>query len=498
MKILSAAQIREADAYTILHEPVSSIDLMERAALACAGRVAGLTPFTSRYFIFCGKGNNGGDGLAIARLLLEMKREVVVFVIEHSSSASAGFSTNLKRLEDLKAGIHFIKAASDIHIEKKENSFIIDALLGTGLNKPVEGILAECITLINNCGLPAISVDIPSGLPCDEKPTGSAIVRAAKTLTFQRPKLSFLLSDSAPFVNDFEILDIGLDEKFIEGQASNFHFFHPKDASALLMPRSKFSHKGTYGHALLLAGSAGKTGAAILAAKACLRSGAGLLTVHLPSACVNSMQTALPEAMVHADEETDVISSLPKDQTFSALGMGPGVGTAKETAQALKLLIQNAAAPLVLDADALNILADNKTWLAFLPPMTILTPHPKEFDRLCGTHTSGFDRLETARSFAQKNNIIVVLKGAHTAVVLPDKKVFFNSSGNPALAKGGSGDVLTGMILGLLAQGYAPEKAALLAVFVHGHAADLYVTHKSPQAMLAGDLVELLPQAFLL
>jgi len=499
MKILSAPQIREADAFTIKNEPVSSIDLMERAARACALRIGELTGPGSNYLIFCGKGNNGGDGLAIARLLSEMKRKVEVFLVNHTSEETADHKINLQRLKDHPdVKVHLIDSASEVKIESVNETFIVDALVGTGINKPMEGILAETIEKINGSGLRVISIDIPSGLFCDEKPGHKHIIKAKRTLTFQRPKLSFMFADLAAYVGDFEILDIGLDEKFIEAQASEYHFIHPKDIAALLVARSKFSHKGSYGHALLLAGSLGKTGALIMAARACLRSGAGLLTAHLPSSSLAIMQTALPEAMVSRDEDPDIITSIPKQGNFSAIGMGPGIGTSKETAQALKLLIQNAPAPMVLDADALNILSENKTWIPFLPSLTILTPHPKEFDRLCGAHTSGFDRLQTCRDLAHKHSLIIVLKGAFTAIVMPDKKVFFNSSGNPALAKGGSGDVLTGMILGLLAQEYTPENAALIAVFVHGHAADLYVEKNSPQSMLAGDLVELLPKAFLL
>jgi len=496
MKILSAAQIREADTFTIENEPIPSIHLMERAAKACAKRVTEITGHNANYLVFCGKGNNGGDGLAIARLLADMKRKAEVFVVEHADTASPDHSENLTRLEKQgQVKIHFIKNKPEIKFEG--NTFIIDALLGTGLNKALEGILADCIESINNSGLPVMAIDIPSGLFADQKTGHKQIIRAKRTFTFQRPKLSFLLSDPAPYVGEFEVLDIGLDEQFIESQQSDHHFLLAQDVRPMLAPRKKFDHKGNFGHALLLAGSKGKTGAAVLAARACLRSGAGLLTAHLPASSLSIMQTALPEAMVSADVEGDFISSLPKGN-FSAIGMGPGVGTEKETAQALKLLIQNAPAPMVLDADAINILSENKTWIAFLPPFTILTPHPREFDRLCGAHTSGFDRLQTARVFAQKNNIIVVLKGAHTAVCLPDKKVFFNSTGNPALAKGGTGDVLTGIVLGLLAQGYSPDKAALVAVFAHGRAADLFIEKNSVQTMLAGDLIELLPRAFLL
>lgn len=497
MKILSAAQIREADAFTIRNEPVTSIGLMERAARACALRVAGITPPQSTYLVFCGKGNNGGDGLAIARLLAGMGRQVAVFVVEHSDKASDDFTINLKRAQEIKSlSIAFIRDKKDLAIAKQENAVILDALLGTGINKPVEGLLADVIDHINLSALAVIAIDVPSGLFCDEKPTHKSIVHAATTLTFQRPKLTFLFQDFARYTGNFEVLDIGLNEAFMESLPCDYHVLHEADIRQLIEPRARFSHKGSYGHALLLAGSRGKTGAAVIAARACLRSGCGLLTAQLPADCVSIMQTAVPEAMVNADEDKAVISSFPKNTDFAAIGMGPGAGTSAATAQALKQLIQNAQVPMVLDADALNILSENKTWLSFLPALTVLTPHPKEFDRLAGAHSSDFDRLQSCREFAQKHGLIVVLKGTFTAIVRPDRKTFFNVTGNPALAKGGSGDALTGMILGLLAQGYPPEQAAMIAVYVHGHAADLYVKNNSEQAMLATDLVDLLPRAF--
>lgn len=498
MKIPSAAQIREADAFTIKNEPVSSIDLMERAAEACANKIAGLTGRSTTYYIFCGKGNNGGDGLAIARLLAGMGRVVEVFIIEHTQKQSEDFSVNLSRLQ--KIGSVKITTASKKDqlslLPAQKNIVVIDALLGTGVNKPTEGLLAEVIDLINSLNSHVISIDVPSGLYCDEKTAHGSIIKATKTLTFQRPKLSFLFAENYKYTGTFEILDIGLDENFIEQQSSsNFYITH-NDIRLLIEHRSQISHKGNFGHALLLAGSKGKIGAAVLASRACLRSGAGLLTTRIPKCGYSVLQTALPEAMVSEDDEENFISGCPDTEKYAAIAAGPGLGDEKETQQMLKVLIQQASAPLVLDADAINILSENKTWISFLQQNTILTPHPKEFDRLAGKHSSGFERLESCKSFAQKHGLIIVLKGAHTAVVFPDKKVFFNSSGNAALAKGGSGDVLTGMILGLLSRGYTSEHACLIAVYIHGYAADLYVKKFSDESMLASDLIELLPVAF--
>jgi NAD(P)H-hydrate epimerase len=498
MKILSAEQIREADAYTIEHEPITSIDLMERAARACAGRIAALYGRHTGFHIFCGCGNNGGDGLAIARMLSAMKRKVTVFLIRHSENTTRDYATNLKRLEtQALSEIHTIRNAQELK-GKIKAGVIVDALLGTGLNKPVEGLLAEVIDFINSSGLQSIAIDIPSGLYCDKKPDHKHIVKASHTLTFQRPKLTFLFADFYPYVGDFEVLDIGLNEKFIESQASDFYYTIAADIAPFQQKRKPFSHKGNFGHAFLLAGSKGMMGAAVMSAKACLRSGAGLLTAHIPGCGYEIMQSVLPEAMVSTDDNDSLISHCPHLDKYNAIAAGPGLGTDKKTEQALKVLIQQATGPLVLDADALNILAQNKTWLSFVPPDTILTPHPKEFDRLAGTHTSDFERLESCREFAAKNRVIVILKGAYTAVVTPGKKIYFNSSGNPALAKGGSGDVLTGILLGLLARGYELETACRTAVFMHGRAADLFVKNNSEESMLAGDLVEMLPKVFLL
>ena len=494
MKIISAEQTRETDKYTIQQEGITSLDLMERAALACVKSITRLsTPFIT-FAVFCGKGNNGGDGLAIARLLAAMHRKVNVYVIHHSDKESPDFATNLKRLEEQKlVTIYKIHKINEL-MALNNHPIVIDAMLGTGIYKPAEGLLAEVIGFINHLGLPVISIDMPSGLFCDEKNTTKDIIHAHRTLTFQRPKFSFLFADTYPYVGIFEILNIGLDEDFIESQDCNHYFITPEAIHALLKPREKYANKGTYGHALLLAGSKGKMGAAILSAKACLRSGVGLLSVCTPAHGYVPMQTALPEAMVITDAHDDYITACPDLAVYAAIGMGPGIGQEKETAQALKVLIQQSAAPLVLDADALNILSENKTWISFLPPHTILTPHPKEFDRLTFTHTSAFDRLQTCKEFALKHQLIVVLKGAHTSIVLPNRQVFFNSSGNAALAKGGSGDVLTGMILAYLAKGYSQEEAALIAVYLHGAAADGYVKTNNPESMLASDLVDMLKE----
>ncbi len=496
MKILSAQQIRQADQHTISHEPIRSIDLMERAAAVCAARIQQYSPAGTPIIIICGKGNNGGDGLAIARLLSATGYQVQVCILDYTPHESEDFTANLERLTDqAAAAIWRIATASDIVLPA--GSIVIDAILGTGINKPAEGLIADTIRRINDSGLRIISIDVPSGLRTDE-PTSAkdAVVRAWRTLTFQQPKLAFMFPESGEYTGEFDVLDIRIDTSFIPESTCTYFYVSASTLQPLLKTRSKFSHKGTYGHALLIAGAYGKMGAAVLAASACLRSGAGLLTAHIPACGYQIIQTSLPEAMVSIDAGQDQVTTAPAMDLYNAVGIGPGIGTADATARLLKQVIQSVSGSLVIDADALNILARQRTWLEFLPPLTILTPHPKEFDRLTQKHDSSWQRLDTAQQLAKKNNLVIVLKGAHTATVLPDGSVWFNSTGNPALAKGGSGDILTGIVTGLLARGYAPAVAACLGVYLHGLAADMAVRSIHAESLLASDVIAHISAAF--
>lgn len=502
MKILSSDEIRKADAYTIAHEPVRSIDLMERAAKACVGWITATPALkgVKRVSIFCGLGNNGGDGLAIARLLAAKKFKVEVFIIRHSDKCSEDFLVNEKRLKKIKSvKIHNITSAVfPSAIFHAPSSIVVDALFGSGLNKPVDGLAAEAIRLINSSGCPVVSIDIPSGLYADKHSVSkdAAIVRAQHTLSFQCPKLAFMFPENGPFVGEVSVLDIGLDEGFIAALSSRNYFVSEIEARFLYRKRSKFSHKGTYGHALIAAGSYGKMGACVLASRACLTAGAGLVTVHIPKCGYDILQTSNPEVMVETDSEEKLIADNIKIEKYNAIGMGPGIGTEKETQNALKVLIQNAKIPLVLDADALNILGENKTWTAFLPPNSVLTPHPGEFKRLVGDPANDFDRLQIQKEFSIKHGVYIVLKGAHTSITCPDGEVYFNSTGNPGMATAGSGDVLTGIITGLLSQGYAPKQASVLGVYLHGLAGDIAAQHLSEEGLLARNLIEFLPEAF--
>lgn len=493
MKILSVEKIREADAYTIENEPISSIDLMERAASTiyewfmkrCKSKEVSVK-------IFCGVGNNGGDGLALARMLFFTDIIPQVFMVRLSDKMSRDCEINFNRLkEETEVPIYDI-FSDDEFPQISDNEIIIDAVFGSGLNRKVEGFAAELIRHLNNNKAVRIAIDIPSGLSADTIYTSyqhDAIFKADYTLSFQFPKLSFMFPENDVFVGRWEVLDIGLHKDYIEA-AETMNFYTTEDvAMPILRKRSKFSHKGTYGHALLVAGSEGKTGAALLSAEACLRTGVGLLTAHLPKSAVLPMQIYLPEAMIDIDKSDAHCSEINDILSYTAIGAGPGLGKDAETVIALKKIIQEATVPLVLDADALNIIADNPTWLSFLPDKTILTPHPKEFERLFGKTCNSYERLEIQRKMSAVHNIIIVLKGAHTAITFPNGSCFFNSTGNPGMATAGSGDVLTGMILSLLAQRYTPEEAALLAVYLHGKAGDKAAKEKGEMSMIARDII---------
>ena len=495
MKILTAQQIREADNYTIVHEPISSIDLMERAAQKCVEWLMKRFDSTTHFTIFCGVGNNGGDGLAIARMLSQNNYKVQVFIVEFSKNYSADFVVNLERLKKLNVKIELLNETNNEFAISTE-TIVVDAIFGLGLNKPVAGFVVEIIHQINQNTV--VAIDIPSGMFSENNEGNDLknVVKATHTLTFQQPKLAMMFPQYAEAFGEIELIDIGLSADFILRQETTYYFTTKQDVKELVLPRQKFSHKGTYGHALLISGSKGKMGAAVLSSRACLRSGVGLITVHVPTVGLATLQTAVPEAMCSTDEENSYFTAIKNTEKYNAIGVGPGIGLEKQTQNGLKLLIQNTELPMVIDADALNILAVNKTWIAFLPNNSILTPHPKEFERLVGKWNSDEERLQLQRDFAVKHQLIIVLKGAHTSVALPSGKVHFNSSGNAGMATAGSGDVLTGIITSLLAQGYEPKYAAILGVYLQGIAGDLAKEDIGEISLIASDIVEQLPKAY--
>ena len=494
MKILSATQIRKADAYTIENEPIASIDLMERAAKAFVEWFDNQFSKSKPIFIYCGTGNNGGDGLAIARLLLKKEYQVSTFIVKLSKSFSPDFTTNLNRLEKLLP-VDYVEKPSDIQISA-ETPIVFDALFGSGLSRPVTGKWGEIIKAINSIEGTKIAIDIASGLSCDNPFNEGEIVEVDHTVSFQLPKLAFFARDNFSYVGNWHVVDIGLDENFIEKQpASNFSI-DLNLAKSIYKPRQKFAHKGTYGRSLLVTGSLGKMGASILASRACLHSGTGLLTIYAPHCGYEILQTSVPEAMVLIDNGLDYIRSIPETDNFSAIGVGPGIDTHKETAKAIQKLFENWAGPTVIDADAINILAENRHLLNIIPVNSIITPHPKEFERLIGSMSSSFKNWNYQLEFSRKYQVFIVLKGAHTSISTPNGDIYFNTTGNPGMATGGSGDVLTGLITGLLAQGYSPQDASIMGVFLHGLSGDLMAKERTQEGLIAGDLVEGLPQAF--
>ncbi len=497
MKILNASQIREIDAYTIKNEPVASIDLMERAAKKCFEWIRRHMKKYQTVKIFCGMGNNGGDGLVIARMLAGTGRKTIVYKVLHSDRPSADFAINEKRLTGVK-NLHLETLSDQDEMpDISTDDLVIDAMLGSGLTRPLEGLLASVVQHINASHATVVAIDFPTGLFCTDNRSNDPhrIIRADYTLSFQVPKLAFMFPSNEKFLGHWYLIDIGLHPEAIQKTETKNHLILASDVSSLYRPRKKFAHKGHFGHAYLMAGSYGKAGAAVLTAKAAIRTGAGLLTAQIPNAAYSVFQTAVPEAMCIPDENPHFVSSAESINGYNAVGVGPGLGTHEQTSRALKLLIQNTNVPMVLDADALNILSENLTWCGFLPKASIFTPHPGEFDRLAGKTTDDHDRLEKAIELAHRFQVYVVLKGAHTVVVCPDGRCFFNSTGNPGMATGGSGDVLTGMILGWLAQNYTPLHSCILAVYLHGRAGDLAANGKGHEGMTAGDIIEMIPKA---
>lgn len=485
MNILSAAQIRHLDAFTIQHEPITSAALMERAAGMFFNKLLNWLPENAEVTVFCGSGNNGGDGCVIARLLMKHLIPVrTVFVPFGTLSTDCQL-----QYEQIKQHIHLFSEYTDW--EWNEQSVIVDALLGIGSNREPEGVLAEAIRCINTANVPVISVDMPSGLPVDELPSHDCVVGAHFTWTFHAPKLTFFLPETAEYVGEWDVLDIGLSREETVRLHAVYQHLTPEIVDELLPVRKRFSHKGTYGHGLLVVGSDGKMGAAVLSSKAALRSGIGLLSVYTISTGRTILPVAVPEAMGIFDESSELITGnqLPELAAYSALGVGPGLGVHDGVGTVIRAII-TAGKPVVFDADALNYLSRNSELLDKLPENSVLTPHPKEFERLAVKSANSLQRLQLLKALASATKSVVVLKDAITTIALPDGTCWFNTTGNPGMATGGSGDVLTGILLGLLAQGFLPEDAAKIAVFYHGLAGDSAANKRGQRALLAGDLID--------
>jgi ADP-dependent NAD(P)H-hydrate dehydratase / NAD(P)H-hydrate epimerase len=500
MKILNVSQIRELDQYTIQNEPIAPINLMERASEAFADWFVARFPATRTVKIFCGLGNNGGDGMAVARMLHNLDYPVEVYVVRYAPRESDDCAHNHRRLK-LLTNPTYIEKPQDIPAIR-HNEIVIDAILGSGLSRPTEGIVRSVIEGINRAPATVISVDIASGLFADRaNQPEDAIVEPDHTVTFQLPKLALVLPKNGKFVGQWHVLDIRLSRRFIDQARTPYYYTNPEEARLLLRPRETHSHKGTFGHALLMVGSYGKMGAGVLASRACLRSGVGLLTVQVPRCGYDILQTAVPEAMCLPDQHEHRLtgqSDLPalSLNDYAAVGVGPGIGQSPESESMLRNLLQTVRKPAVFDADALNILAQNRDLLGLLPERSILTPHPKEFERLTQRWENDYDKLEILQDFARRYDVVVVLKGAHTAIATPEGEIHFNSTGNPGLSTGGTGDVLTGVITALLAQGYDPVEASVLGVYGHGLAGDRAAAERGMVGLTASDVIENLRWTF--
>ncbi len=503
MKLLTAAQTHALDQATIQEQGITSVELMDRAAQQLLLWLYGeyLPEKPADILVLCGPGNNGGDGLALARLLHEAGFPARVATLP-AERYSADYQQQRQRLP---AAVPVLELTADALPPLLPDAIVVDALFGTGLSRPLSGLAAAVVRHLNESRARVLAVDLPSGLLADapQPDPAAPVVRARHTVSFGLPKLAFLLPQNAEFVGQWEVVDIGLSREFIEKTASPWHLTRmpgvggfDRELSATrpdvtLPRRGKFAYKNTFGHALLLAGSRGKVGAAVLSSGGCLRGGVGLLTVRVPGGGYDIIQTTRPEAMCLPDPEADFISELPELKDYQAIGIGPGLGQHEASRAVLEKLLREAKVPLVLDADALNLLGAHRELLDLLPENTVLTPHIGEFARLTEKVKDDYHRLALLRKFVQKHKCVVILKGAYTAVAAPDGQVYFNTTGNPGMGTGGSGDVLTGLVLALRAHAQLDAlTAARLAVLAHGHAGDLAVQATGQAGMIAGDLVD--------
>lgn len=501
MKLPNAYQMKELDALTIQHHDIKSIDLMETAAKKVAEFIKWHYPNSAMpIVVFSGPGNNGGDGLALARLLNNSGyTHLQVFLFNTNNSLSDDCKTNAQRLTEECPAVTFTEIQQQFEApELSPDTLIVDALFGTGLNKPLGGGYAALVKFINASQTQVISIDMPSGLMCEDNTynSPSAIVRATYTLALGLPKLALILPDNQLYVGQAFVLDINLCYDKLTSMNIPYQITTSHEIAQLLRTRPTFGHKGTFGNTLLIAGSYGMAGAAVLAAKACLRSGVGKVTIHTPKQNNNILQTALPEAILHHDEDEYIFTSPVQTDSFDALAIGPGIGTDKRTALAFIEQASHADAPLVIDADGINILGSHKGWISQIPPNTLFTPHPREMQRFGICNTDSYSLLLEAINMAKQHKFYICLKGHYTAICTPQGQVYFNPTGNSGMATAGSGDVLTGILLALLGQHYSPKDACLLGTYLHGLAGDLAAQQLGQHSITATDIIHYLPQAF--
>ncbi|OYP68270.1 NAD(P)H-hydrate dehydratase [Prevotella sp. P2-180] len=499
MKIFTSAQIHELDKYTIDHEPIKSIDLMERAAIQLTDSIVAEWDKDMKVVVFAGPGNNGGDALAVARMLAVRGYNVSTWLFNTSGRLSDDCKKNRDRLKDVKQAASFVVVTEEFDPPTLDaQTLVVDGLFGSGLNKPLTGGFASLVKYVNTSPAKVVSIDIPSGLMTEsnEYNVKSNIMKADVTLTLQQPKLSFLFPENQQFIGHVEVLDIGISQEGIDKTDAQFYILEKSDITPCLKRRDPFAHKGSMGHALLVAGSRGMAGAAMLAAKACLRTGVGKVTVHTPACNTLPLQIGVPEVVLDVDSDTNVVSEAVDTDCFKAMGIGPGLGTNENTAIAVIGQMRRAQCPIVVDADALNILAAHKAWLQQIPVGAILTPHIGEFDRLEGVSTDSYERLSKAMLLAERQHAYIVLKGHYTAIITPGGRVLFSPTGNPGMATAGSGDVLTGIITALLARGYTQGEACAIGTYLHGLAGDIAARSLGEESLIASDIINSLPMAF--
>lgn len=498
MKILTCSQLKEADQYTIENDEIPSIDLMEKAARKITERICHYWDKTHNIVVFAGPGNNGGDALAVARMLFEKEYNVYVYLFNVTGKLSEDCITNIQRLSDC-GFTNYTEVVNSVNFQKlTESDVVIDGLFGTGINKPLSKGFALVVNMINSSGAQVVSIDIPSGLMGEDNSFNirQNIIQADLTLSIQLPKLSFLFPENADIVGKWELLDIGISQEYISNAPSKNFITEEKEIRAMIKPRKKFAHKGNFGHGLIIAGSYGMGGAAVLAAQACVKSGIGLLTVHTPICNHNLLQTMVPTALVQDDVDERYFSSPTDLDFYQTAAIGPGLGQEDITVEGTLDMISESQMPIVIDADALNILSTYRDYLSNIPINSILTPHVKELERITGRCSNNYERLAKAKEIASKYQIYIILKGAWSAVITPDNITYFNPTGNPGMATGGSGDVLTGILTALLAQGYSSAEACRLGTYVHGLAGDIACSRKGEISMTASDIIEALPEAW--
>ena len=491
MKILTAEQLSEADKETISKQDITSEELMERAATLVFNEIhhrldGALIPIK----VFCGIGNNGGDGLVIARQLIQHGYQVTIYVVNYSDKRSDDFLANYEKLKDISNDQPVLIKGEENFPEINTGDFVIDAMFGIGLNRPIEGWVGKLVRLINDSQAFTLAIDMPSGLFSDQVPgENAAVINADFTLSFQAPKLVFFLPETMDHVGDLQILDIGLDREYLGEVKAPAHLIGKAEAASLYKSRKINSHKGNYGHALIIGGSYGKIGSVLLTATAALRTGSGLCSLYVPKCGYNIIQTGLPEAMVLTDKEDQLLSGYPEDFEADVVCFGMGAGTAKKTVETFKDLLNTVKSPVLIDADGLNILSKNKELLDLIPENSVLTPHPGELKRLIGEWKDDFHKLELAKDFSKKYKVIIVIKGAHTFTIQGDE-IYVNNSGNPGMATAGSGDVLSGVITSLIGQSYEPISAVILGVFLHGKSGDISASELGYESVLAGDIAK--------